>query len=73
VLPTFFGVASGSIGWYIIPLALGNFAGYLGAAVMVIGGLMEMLLGVDAERKSLEDIAEPLSAESAWQISRART
>jgi MFS family permease len=37
--------------------------GYLiGAAVMVIGGLVETFLGVDAEGKSLEDVATPLSA-----------
>jgi MFS family permease len=36
--------------------------GYLiGAAVMVIGGLVEVFLGVDAENKSLEDVATPLS------------
>lgn len=36
--------------------------GYLlGAAVMVAGGLTEVFLGVNAERKSLEDIARPLA------------
>lgn len=30
---------------------------------MVLGGLAEVFLGVDAEQKSLEDVAEPLSAE----------
>ncbi len=40
--------------------------GYLiGAGVMVIGGLVEVFLGVDAEGKSLEDVASPLSAVSA--------
>ena len=38
---------------------------YLGAAVMVAGGLIEAFLGVDAEQRSLEDIASPLSAERA--------
>jgi len=39
------------------------FIGYLlGAAVMVLGGLVEVFLGVDAEHKSLEDVATPLSA-----------
>jgi hypothetical protein len=42
------------------PVALGY---YLGAAVMILGGLAEVFLGVDAEQKSLEDVAEPLSAE----------
>ncbi len=38
---------------------------YLGAGVMILGGLVELFLGVNAERKSLEEIAEPLSVESA--------
>jgi MFS family permease len=37
-------------------------AGYLvGAALMIIGALVEWLIGVDAERKSLEHVAMPLS------------
>jgi MFS family permease len=37
--------------------------GYLiGAAVMIIGGLVEVFLGIDAEGRSLEDVANPLSA-----------
>ncbi len=36
--------------------------GYLvGAALMIIGGIVEAWLGVDAERKSLEHVATPLS------------
>ena len=39
--------------------------GYLiGAAIMIIGGLVAWFIGVDSERKSLEDIADPLSARS---------
>src|SRR3954447_10922465 len=39
------------------------FMGYLlGAVVMAIGGLVAAFLGVNAEGKSLEDIATPLSA-----------
>ncbi|MHB1950800.1 MAG: MFS transporter [Acidiferrobacteraceae bacterium] len=39
------------------------FAGYLlGAALMIVGALTEVLFGVAAERKPLEEIAEPLSA-----------
>ncbi|GAB3590666.1 MFS transporter [Angustibacter peucedani] len=39
------------------------FIGYLiGAGVMVVGGLVEVFLGIDAEGKSLEDVATPLSA-----------
>jgi MFS family permease len=41
------------------PLTVGY---YLGAAVMFIGGLIAWFFGVNAERKSLEDIATPLSA-----------
>jgi hypothetical protein len=41
----------------------GLFLAYLvGAGVMVVGGLAEVFLGVDAERKALEDVATPLSA-----------
>lgn len=36
---------------------------YLGGALMVAGGLVAAFLGVDAERKSLESIAQPLTAE----------
>lgn len=39
------------------------FSGYLaGAALMVAGGVTEVFLGVDAERKSLESIAAPLTS-----------
>ena len=39
--------------------------GYVaGAGLMIIGGLVEVFLGVDAERKSLESIAPPLAARS---------
>jgi MFS family permease len=42
------------------------FVGYLiAAAVMVVGGVVEIFLGIDAEGKSLEDVAVPLSAVSA--------
>jgi MFS family permease len=38
------------------------FYGYLiGAAVMAAAGVIEIFFGVDAERKSLEDVARPLS------------
>jgi MFS family permease len=36
----------------------------IGAVIMLIGGLVAWFIGVDAERKSLEDIASPLSATS---------
>jgi MFS family permease len=35
----------------------------IGATLMILGGLAEIFLGVKAERKSLEDIAQPLTAE----------
>jgi len=38
------------------------YAGYLiGAAAMILGGVVAAFLGVDAEGKSLEDVATPLS------------
>lgn len=41
----------------------GLFIGYLiGGTVMMLGGLVELLLGVDAERRSLETVARPLTA-----------
>lgn len=38
---------------------------YLGAGLMVAAGLVAMFLAVDAERRSLEDIAAPLTAQDA--------
>jgi MFS family permease len=35
---------------------------YIGAGVMIVGGLAELLLGVEAAGRSLEDVAAPLSA-----------
>ena len=34
----------------------------VGAALMILAGLAEIVLGVKAERQSLEDIAQPLTA-----------
>jgi MFS family permease len=47
----------------------------IGAVLMIIGGIAELVLGVNAERRSLEDIAQPLTAEegSAPQQGRQRT
>ena len=36
---------------------------FIGAVVMAIGGIAELLWGVKAEQKQLEDVAEPLTAE----------
>ena len=38
---------------------------FLGAAVMAVGGIVELLFGVKAAQQSLEDIAEPLTAQDA--------
>jgi MFS family permease len=40
------------------PLTIGYF---IGAAIMLIGGLVAWFIGVNSERQSLEDIANPLS------------
>ena len=50
--------ASGDIGG----IAVGY---YIGAALMIAGGIVEAFLGVKAEGKSLESIAQPLTAEEA--------
>jgi len=44
---------------------------FIGAGAMALGGIAELLFGVRAEGKSLEDIATPISAEQADRI-RAR-
>ncbi len=46
----------------ITAIAIGYF---IGAALMVAGGLVEAFLGVKAEGESLENIAKPLTAEDA--------
>jgi MFS family permease len=51
-------------------VALGYF---IGAAVMAAGGIVEIFLGVRAEKASLEDIATPLSAENADDPEREKT
>ena len=40
------------------PLTVGY---YFGAALMLVGGIVALVFGVNAERQSLEDIADPLS------------
>jgi hypothetical protein len=71
-IAVFFAIAQcfGALGPVIYGSLIGDgthhgrlFVGYLlGAAVMVAGGLIARFLAVDAEGKSLEDIATPLSA-----------
>jgi MFS family permease len=41
---------------------------FIGAGAMALGGITELLFGVRAEGRSLEDIATPLSAEQADRI-----
>ena len=38
---------------------------YIGASLMIIGGIVEIFLGIRAEGQSLESIAKPLTAEDA--------
>jgi MFS family permease len=56
--PVIYGALIGT-GKHTTPLFLGYL---LGAAVMGAGGLIAAFLGVNAEGKSLEDVAMPLSA-----------
>ena len=37
----------------------------IGAAVMAVGGIVELFLGVRAEQQPLEDIAKPITAQEA--------
>jgi hypothetical protein len=44
----------------------GLFIGYLvGAAIMILGGLVEVVFGINAEGKSLESVTKPLTAVAA--------
>ena len=38
---------------------------YIGSAVMALGGIAEIFLGVRAEQQALEDVATPITAEAA--------
>jgi hypothetical protein len=41
----------------------GLFVGYLvGAGIMILGGVVELLIGINAEGKSLETVTKPLTA-----------
>jgi MFS family permease len=71
----FYAVGTG-LGGIIGPLLFGNLVGtghlgtvavgyYVGATVMAAGGVLELAIGVEAEGRSLEDLAAPLSAEEA--------
>ena len=73
----FYAIGTG-LGGIVGPLLFGNFIesgerglvglGFLLAAgVMAVGGIAEIFLGVDAEGKSLEDIAAPMTAQAPDQ------
>jgi MFS family permease len=51
------------------PLAMGY---YIGAVLMVAGGLIQAIWGIRAERRSLESIAKPLTAEDKPEPEPAR-
>ncbi|HEY7420598.1 MAG TPA: MFS transporter [Gaiellaceae bacterium] len=74
----FFAVGTG-IGGIIGPLLFANMiasgnrgevatAFLIGAAVMAVGGIVEIFFGVKAEQVPLENIAKPLTAEEAEQM-----
>jgi MFS family permease len=48
------------------------FIGYaIGGAIMIVGGIVELLLGVEAEGRELEQVARPLTAVGGTRVSRA--
>lgn len=57
IAPTVFGAMIGD-GKHTGPLTAGYF---LGAGLMIIGGIVALIFGVDAAGKSLEDITDPLT------------
>jgi MFS family permease len=73
-IAVFFAIAQsfGAFGPWFYGKLIGNgtdhtllFYGYIiGAAVMIFGGLIEAFIGIDAEGRSLEDLALPLGAVS---------
>ena len=86
-IAVFFAIAqiAGALGPLLYGALIGNassntglFIGYLlGAAIMILGGLVEVFFGVNAEGQSLESVAQPLSAvsndaQSSHQDLRAR-
>ncbi|HEX3550976.1 MAG TPA: MFS transporter [Candidatus Elarobacter sp.] len=60
VAPPVFGALIGTKQPAMLALAWG-----IGAALMIAGGIVEIVLGVDAEHKSLEELATPLTASGA--------
>jgi MFS family permease len=78
-IAVFFAIAQsfGAFGPWFYGHLIGNgtdhtklFYGYLiGAAVMAVGGIVEIVIGVDSEGRSLEDIAPPLSLQRTGSAS----
>jgi MFS family permease len=74
-IAVFFAIAQsfGAMGPWLYGMLIGNgqdhtklFLGYLiGAGVMIVGGVIDIILGVAAEGKSLEELASPLSSVSS--------
>ena len=72
----FYAVGTG-LGGIVGPILFGKFIEqgrdqvitgyYIGAGLMIAAGLVALFLAVNAEKQSLEDIAEPLSAQDAKQ------
>lgn len=76
-ISVFYAAGTGS-GGFIAPLLLGTLiesgsreavaAGYgLGAALVIIAGLLALRFGIDAERRPLEQVAPPLAADDPVQ------
>ena len=80
-IAVFFAIAQcfGAVGPIFYGHLIGNgadasklFVGYLlGAGVMILGGIVELILGIPAERKSLEAVARPLSLVPGTAVPRA--
>jgi MFS family permease len=70
----FYAIGTG-LGGIIGPILFGRFVEqgvdmvvvgyYIGAGLMIAAGIVEIVLGVNAEQRSLEDIAQPLTAQDA--------
>ena len=72
----FFYAVGTAVGGFIGPLLFGRlietkdpeqiFIGYvIGAVVMILGGIVQATMGIEAAQRDLEDIAPPLSAQAA--------
>jgi len=63
------GQAAGSVAPLIYGVLMGDFSSrgpltvgfFIGAGVMIIGGVVALAIGINAEGQSLEDVADPLS------------